>query len=123
MWENIYVAVCIYVDVVACGGAEGRNKLVGKESKMSQLTAARVPVGFRFHPTDEELVGYYLPKKVGAIKIDLDLIRDLDLYKLEPWDLQGQQPKLFLAKQYMHPGSSCVGYSADHPDRPKRNKK
>jgi hypothetical protein len=57
---------------------------------MSQLSSARVPVGFRFHPTDEELVGYYLPKKVGALKIDLDLIRDLDLYKLEPWDLQGQ---------------------------------
>lgn len=56
---------------------------------MSQL-AAKVPVGFRFHPTDEELVGYYLPKKVGAMKIDLDLIRDLDLYKLEPWDLQGE---------------------------------
>ena len=56
---------------------------------MSQLTQ-RVPVGFRFHPTDEELVGYYLPKKVTARKIDLDLIRDLDLYKLEPWDLQGE---------------------------------
>ena len=55
---------------------------------MSQLSA-KVPVGFRFHPTDEELVGYYLPKKVGAMKIDLDLIRELDLYKLEPWDLQG----------------------------------
>lgn len=54
---------------------------------MSQLTS-RVPVGFRFHPTDEELVGYYLPKKVNARKIDLDLIRELDLYKLEPWDLQ-----------------------------------
>ncbi|CAK9197308.1 unnamed protein product [Sphagnum jensenii] len=50
-------------------------------------SAPRVPVGFRFHPTDEELVGYYLPKKVAAKTIDLDLIRDLDLYKLEPWDL------------------------------------
>lgn len=97
---HICCSMYIYVDVVACGGAEGRNNLVGKGSKMSQLTAARVPVGFRFHPTDEELVGYYLPKKVGAIKIDLDLIRDLDLYKLEPWDLQGQQPKLFLAKDH-----------------------
>lgn len=56
---------------------------------MTQPTT-KVPVGFRFHPTDEELVGYYLPKKVTARKIDLDLIRDLDLYKLEPWDLQGQ---------------------------------
>ncbi|CAK9875381.1 unnamed protein product [Sphagnum jensenii] len=52
--------------------------------------ATRVPVGFRFHPTDEELVGYYLPKKVAAKPIDLDLIRELDLYKLEPWDLQEQ---------------------------------
>lgn len=55
---------------------------------MNQL-AARVPVGFRFHPMDEELVGYYLPKKVGDRKIDLDLIQDVDLYKLEPWDLHG----------------------------------
>lgn len=48
-----------------------------------------VPPGFRFHPTDEELVGYYLRKKVAAQKIDLDVIRDIDLYRIEPWDLQG----------------------------------
>ncbi len=65
-----------------------------ESSKMSQLTQ-RVPVGFRFHPTDEELVGYYLPKKVTDRKIDLDLIRDLDLYKLEPWDLQGKRAQRF----------------------------
>ena len=48
-----------------------------------------VPPGFRFHPTDEELVGYYLKKKVASQKIDLDVIRDIDLYRIEPWDLQG----------------------------------
>ncbi|KAJ1296492.1 hypothetical protein BS78_01G305100 [Paspalum vaginatum] len=47
-----------------------------------------VPPGFRFHPTDEELVGYYLRKKVASQKIDLDVIRDVDLYRIEPWDLQ-----------------------------------
>ncbi|XP_016464143.2 NAC domain-containing protein 37-like [Nicotiana tabacum] len=47
-----------------------------------------VPPGFRFHPTDEELVGYYLRKKIAAQKIDLDVIRDIDLYRIEPWDLQ-----------------------------------
>ncbi|GMH14905.1 hypothetical protein Nepgr_016746 [Nepenthes gracilis] len=47
-----------------------------------------VPPGFRFHPTDEELVGYYLKKKVASKKIDLDVIRDIDLYRIEPWDLQ-----------------------------------
>ncbi|XP_076934682.1 NAC domain-containing protein 76-like [Bidens hawaiensis] len=46
-----------------------------------------VPPGFRFHPTDEELVGYYLRKKVASQKIDLDVIRDVDLYRIEPWDL------------------------------------
>jgi hypothetical protein len=48
-----------------------------------------VPPGFRFHPTDEELVGYYLRKKVASQKIDLDVIRDIDLYRIEPWDLTG----------------------------------
>uniref|UniRef100_A0A0D9W7L8 NAC domain-containing protein n=1 Tax=Leersia perrieri TaxID=77586 RepID=A0A0D9W7L8_9ORYZ len=49
-----------------------------------------VPPGFRFHPTDEELVDYYLRKKVALKKIDLDVIKDVDLYKIEPWDLQEQ---------------------------------
>ncbi|CAL0314470.1 unnamed protein product [Lupinus luteus] len=46
-----------------------------------------VPPGFRFHPTDKELVGYYLRKKVASQKIDLDVIREIDLYRIEPWDL------------------------------------
>ncbi|KAM0888029.1 hypothetical protein ACQ4PT_028622 [Festuca glaucescens] len=51
-------------------------------------TFSHVPPGFRFHPTDEELVDYYLRKKVASKKIDLDVIKDIDLYKIEPWDLQ-----------------------------------
>ncbi|KAK1274588.1 NAC domain-containing protein 7 [Acorus gramineus] len=51
-------------------------------------TESCVPPGFRFHPTDEELVGYYLKKKIASQKIDLDVIRDIDLYRIEPWDLQ-----------------------------------
>ncbi|CAA7022119.1 unnamed protein product [Microthlaspi erraticum] len=55
---------------------------------MESVESCSVPPGFRFHPTDEELVGYYLRKKVASQKIDLDVIRDIDLYKIEPWDLQ-----------------------------------
>jgi hypothetical protein len=58
-----------------------------------------VPPGFRFHPTDEELVGYYLRKKVASQKIDLDVIRDIDLYRIEPWDLQGTLWQLATSKQ------------------------
>lgn len=49
---------------------------------------SRVPPGFRFHPTEEELLHYYLRKKVAYQKIDLDVIPDVDLNKLEPWDIQ-----------------------------------
>lgn len=52
-----------------------------------------VPPGFRFHPTDEELLYYYLRKKVSYEAIDLDVIREVDLNKLEPWDLKGQNIK------------------------------
>ncbi|KAL0362115.1 UNVERIFIED_CONTAM: Transcription factor JUNGBRUNNEN 1 [Sesamum calycinum] len=43
--------------------------------------------GFRFHPTDEELVGFYLQRKVQGKSISLDLIKHLDIYKYDPWDL------------------------------------
>ncbi|KAJ0968640.1 hypothetical protein J5N97_025557 [Dioscorea zingiberensis] len=49
---------------------------------------SRVPPGFRFHPTEDELLNYYLKKKVASQKIDLDVIPDIDLNKLEPWDIQ-----------------------------------
>ncbi|CAH8256087.1 unnamed protein product [Arabidopsis lyrata] len=49
---------------------------------------SQVPPGFRFHPTDEELVDYYLRKKVASKRIEIDFINDVDLYKIEPWDLQ-----------------------------------
>ncbi|KAK1299954.1 NAC domain-containing protein 7 [Acorus calamus] len=47
-----------------------------------------VPPGFRFHPTEEELVGYYLARKIASQKFDLEVISDVDLYGIEPWDLQ-----------------------------------
>ncbi|XP_050214691.1 NAC domain-containing protein 30 [Mercurialis annua] len=49
-----------------------------------------VPPGFRFHPTEEELVGYYLKRKINSLKFDLDVIVDIDLYKMEPWDIQAR---------------------------------
>uniref|UniRef100_A0A0E0L6P4 NAC domain-containing protein n=1 Tax=Oryza punctata TaxID=4537 RepID=A0A0E0L6P4_ORYPU len=49
---------------------------------------AVLPVGFRFRPTDEELVRHYLKGKIaGRIHPDLLLIPDVDLSTCEPWDL------------------------------------
>ncbi|KAI4346466.1 hypothetical protein L6164_007360 [Bauhinia variegata] len=43
--------------------------------------------GFRFHPTDEELVIYYLKRKVCGKSFRFDAISEVDIYKSEPWDL------------------------------------
>ncbi|XP_006344004.1 NAC domain-containing protein 43 [Solanum tuberosum] len=61
---------------------------MSKDMNLSVNGESQVPPGFRFHPTEEELVHYYLRKKVAYEKIDLDVIRDVDLNKLEPWDIQ-----------------------------------
>ncbi|KAK7309784.1 hypothetical protein RJT34_06792 [Clitoria ternatea] len=46
--------------------------------------------GFRFHPTDEELVGFYLKRKIQQRPLTIEVIKQLDIYKYDPWDL----PKL-----------------------------
>ncbi|XP_022885609.1 NAC domain-containing protein 92-like [Olea europaea var. sylvestris] len=46
-----------------------------------------LPPGFRFHPTDEELITYYLYNKVSDFGFTSRAITDVDLNKCEPWDL------------------------------------
>ncbi|XP_022896848.1 NAC domain-containing protein 2-like [Olea europaea var. sylvestris] len=48
-----------------------------------------MPVGFRFHPTDEELVVHYLCRKCAGQPIDVPIVAEIDLYKFNPWDLPG----------------------------------
>ncbi|XP_020261984.1 NAC domain-containing protein 2-like [Asparagus officinalis] len=47
----------------------------------------KLPPGFRFHPTDEELVKHYLCRKCAGLSISVPIIADIDLYKFNPWDL------------------------------------
>lgn len=48
---------------------------------------AKLIPGFRFHPTDVELLRYYLKRKVMGKKFYDDVIAELDIYKYAPWDL------------------------------------
>jgi len=57
-----------------------------------QQQSSWLPPGFRFHPTDEELVSYYLAKKVRNGSFAGHAIAEVDLNKCEPWDLPGTQP-------------------------------
>lgn len=46
-----------------------------------------LPPGFRFHPTDEELVVHYLKKKASSAPLPVSIIAEVDLYKFDPWEL------------------------------------
>jgi len=64
-------------------------ELLGEELIMSS-EQGQLPPGFRFHPTDEELITHYLASKVfnsGLCGID---IVEIDLNRCEPWELPGK---------------------------------
>lgn len=58
-----------------------------QDTDQSQQGEPFLPPGFRFHPTDEELVSYYLTKKVLDSRFTVHAIAEVDLNKCEPWDL------------------------------------
>ena len=58
------------------GGGGGGGRLDGE-----------LPPGFRFHPTDEELITYYLLRKVVDGSFNGRAIAEIDLNKCEPWEL------------------------------------
>lgn len=60
-----------------------------QDTDQSQQGEPFLPPGFRFHPTDEELVSYYLTKKVLDSRFTVHAIAEVDLNKCEPWDLPG----------------------------------
>lgn len=55
----------------------------------------QLPPGFRFHPTDEELVMHYLCRRCASQPIAVPIIAEIDLYKFDPWDLPGNSLEKF----------------------------
>lgn len=69
-----------------------------------------LPPGFRFHPTDEELITFYLASKVFNRSFSSVEIAEVDLRRWEPWELPGMtnliqvtvlKPTTF--HHYLHP--------------------
>ncbi|XP_039007934.1 NAC domain-containing protein 83-like [Hibiscus syriacus] len=50
----------------------------------------KLPLGFRFQPTDEELVFQYLKCKVFSYPLPASIIPDLSVCNFDPWDLPGE---------------------------------
>lgn len=55
-----------------------------------------LPPGFRFFPTEEELVGFYLLNKLEGKREGLErVIPVVDIYSRDPWELPSKKT-LFL---------------------------
>ncbi|KAI4373760.1 hypothetical protein MLD38_011844 [Melastoma candidum] len=69
----------------------------------------RLPPGFRFHPTDEELVVQYLRRKVYSCPLPASIIPEVDVCKSDPWDLPGdchQERYFFSTREAKYPNGN-----------------
>lgn len=69
----------------------------------------RLPPGFRFHPTDEELVLQYLKRKVYSCPLPASIIPEVDVCKSDPGDLPGdgeQERYFFSTREAKYPNGN-----------------
>ncbi|KAE8690087.1 NAC domain-containing protein 67-like isoform X2 [Hibiscus syriacus] len=68
------------------------------------LMVNQLPLGFRFCPTDEELVLHFLYPKSSLLPCYPNIIPELDIYLLHPWELDGKA--LLSEKRYFFFGQT-----------------
>ncbi|KAL7106589.1 hypothetical protein ACP275_06G003200 [Erythranthe tilingii] len=75
--------------------------------------AVKLPIGFRFHPTDEEVLVHYLKRKVFSLPLPASAIPEFDVFQSTPWDLPGdlKEKRYFFCKRKRSPLTKCNGSS------------
>jgi hypothetical protein len=57
---------------------------------MAAMSSLKLPLGFRFRPTEVEIIDFYLRSKITGINDgELGFIPVVDFFKQEPWELPG----------------------------------
>ncbi|XP_044980105.1 NAC domain-containing protein 92-like [Hordeum vulgare subsp. vulgare] len=69
-----------------------------------QKQQLNLPPGFRFHPTDMEIIIFYLVPKVLKKAFDKTVVGEVDLKKYEPWNLpnevnMGEKDRYFFSQK------------------------
>lgn len=47
-------------------------------------------VGYRFRPTDEEIITYYLDMKMSGHEFPFPAVKEVDILNYSPWELPGK---------------------------------
>ncbi|CAN1797101.1 NAC domain-containing protein 89, partial [Linum perenne] len=87
--EDIISYHIIVTRVVWCRESMGSNVDYGGVSRETQMSieASSMFPGFRFSPTDVELISYYLHRKIHGYNKCVEVIPQVEFCKHEPWDL------------------------------------
>ncbi|KAK3418799.1 hypothetical protein EUGRSUZ_H03362 [Eucalyptus grandis] len=75
----------------------------------------KLPIGFRFRPTDEELVVHYLRRKVLAVPLPAAVIPELDVFGTDPGGLPGnlrERRYFFSRRNRSSGGRECIRVAA-----------
>ncbi|KAL6994510.1 hypothetical protein U1Q18_012613 [Sarracenia purpurea var. burkii] len=67
-----------------------------------QKRATKLPVGYRFHPSDAEILLFYLKRKVYSLPLPQpSFIPHLDVFHTNPWDIPGEprEKRYFFCKR------------------------
>ncbi|KAJ0480868.1 putative transcription factor NAM family [Helianthus annuus] len=82
----LVVYICIYICLVVSSNKTNKKISISMDNTTSHLDI-QLPPGFRFHPTDEELIVHYLQKKVTSTTLPAPIFAEIELYKYDPWEL------------------------------------
>ncbi|XP_024634239.1 protein NTM1-like 9 isoform X2 [Medicago truncatula] len=89
--QDVEAIFAVHTDATASTGniasIPGPFTAAGCIFEMVTLSLISLPLGFRFRPTDEELIDYYLRLKINGNGDEVQVIREIDVCKWEPWDM------------------------------------
>nr|QSD99833.1 NAC family transcription factor [Melilotus albus] len=72
---------------------------IDKHATIVLEDGTQFPVGFKFDPTDHELVDYYLTRKVCNQPLPISLL-EIDVFRSEPWRLMEDNMTSFKHRGY-----------------------
>ncbi|XP_047964963.1 NAC domain-containing protein 83-like [Salvia hispanica] len=83
------------------------------------METLKLQIGFRFHPTDEELLLHYLKRKVLSLPLLANVIPELEAFQFNPSDLPGdlKEKRYFFCKRKRNLVNKCGYWKSSGKDK------